>query len=360
MARLQAYGFIDSFTNSLNPTIEGLQTKIKRWINAEVTSSQGPTDNMKCKSHAPFTARLGGRACSCARPAGVRVRKLPSPPARPAAVRMCVRPPGVRARAQAPARCPQGPLTSATLFAHLLPQPAAAAPLCGRGTGRRQRRGDGTRLAAACGGPARVRHRRLAPQADHIGVARPGSGIGPGPAVALPGSGIAVWRLRLTTPAAAAAASAARRRMASGPTGARRACACASSLHRPPARLLCACAWPGSWALARASARARGARTSAGASEAGGDGNGRANMTKRHCVHESKRPLRPGRRSGRHLRVARPGGGGHCSARERRIPSRWRILCSARAKDLLPVLSALRWRPGDPLRPHEGHGTISL
>jgi len=113
MARLQAYGFIDSFTNSLNPTIEGLQTKIKRWINAEVTSSQGPTDNMKCKSHAPFTARLGGRACSCARPAGVRVRKLPSPPARPAAVRMCVRPPGVRARAQAPARCPQGPLTPA-------------------------------------------------------------------------------------------------------------------------------------------------------------------------------------------------------------------------------------------------------
>jgi hypothetical protein len=112
---------------------------------------------MKCKSHAPFTARLGGRACSCARPAGVRVRKLPSPPARPAAVRMCVRPPGVRARAQAPARCPQGPLTSATLFAHLLPQPAAAAPLCGRGTGRRQRRGDGTRLAAACGGPARAR-----------------------------------------------------------------------------------------------------------------------------------------------------------------------------------------------------------
>jgi len=53
-------------------------------------------------------------------------------------------------------------------------------------------------------------------------------------------------------------------------------------------------------------------------------------------------------------------GGGHCSARERRIPSRWRILCSARAKDLLPVLSALHWRPGDPLRPHEGHGTISL
>ena len=167
MARLQAYGFIDSFTNSLNPTIEGLQTKIKRWINAEVTSSQGPTDNMKCKSHAPFTARLGGRACSCARPAGVRVRMLPSPPARPAAVRMCVRPPGVRARAQAPARCPQGPLTSATLFAHLLPQPAAAAPLCCRGTGRRRRRGDGTRLAAACGGLARVLHRRLAPQADH-------------------------------------------------------------------------------------------------------------------------------------------------------------------------------------------------
>ena len=147
---------------------------------------------------------------------------------------------------------------------------------------------------------------------------------------------------------------------APGAPGARRACACSSSLHRLPARLLCACAWPGSWALARASACARGARTSAGASEAGGDGNGRANMTKRHCVHESKRPLRPGRRSGRHLRVARPGGGGHCSARERRIPSRWRILCSARAKDLLPVLSALRWRPGDPLRPHEGHGTISL
>jgi hypothetical protein len=144
-------------------------------------------------------------------------------------------------------------------------------------------------------------------QADHIGVARPGSGIGPGPAVALPGSGIAVWRLRLTTPAAAAAASAGRRRMASGPTGARRACASASSLHRLPARLLCSCAWPGSWALARASARARGARTSAGASEAGGDGNGRANMTKRHCVHESKRPLQS---SGRHLRVARPGGGG--------------------------------------------------
>jgi hypothetical protein len=116
ICRLQAYGFIDSFTNSLNPTIEGLQTKIKRWINAEVTCSLGPTDNMKCKSHAPFTARLGGRACSCARPAGVRVRKLPSPPARPAAVRMCVRPPGVRARAQAPARCPQGPLTSATLL----------------------------------------------------------------------------------------------------------------------------------------------------------------------------------------------------------------------------------------------------
>ncbi len=37
MARLQAYGFIDSFTNSLTPTIEGLQTKIKRWINAKVT-----------------------------------------------------------------------------------------------------------------------------------------------------------------------------------------------------------------------------------------------------------------------------------------------------------------------------------
>ena len=135
MARLQAYGFIDSFTNSLNPTIEGLQTKIKRWINAEVTNPLGPTDNMKCKSHAPFTARLGGRACSCARPAGVRVRKLPSPPARPAAVRMCVRPPGVRARAQAPARCPQGPLTSATLFAHLL-TPAT------RGGGAAVRPGD--------------------------------------------------------------------------------------------------------------------------------------------------------------------------------------------------------------------------
>ena len=34
MARLQAYGFIDSFTNSLNPTIESLQNKSKRWINA--------------------------------------------------------------------------------------------------------------------------------------------------------------------------------------------------------------------------------------------------------------------------------------------------------------------------------------
>jgi hypothetical protein len=105
MARLQAYGFIDSFTNSLNPTIEGLQTKIKRWINAEVTNPLGPTDNMKCKSHAPFTARLGGRACSCARPAGVRVRKLPSPPARPAAVRMCVaRQLGARARVCSRAR----------------------------------------------------------------------------------------------------------------------------------------------------------------------------------------------------------------------------------------------------------------
>ena len=134
MARLQAYGFIDSFTNSLNPTIEGLQTKIKRWINAKVTCSLGPTDNMKCKSHAPFTARLGGRACSCARPAGVRVRKLPSPPARPAAVRMCAHP--------ACARVHKRPLVARR--AHLLPQPSS--PTYSRNPRRRRR--------CAAGGPA--------------------------------------------------------------------------------------------------------------------------------------------------------------------------------------------------------------
>ena len=165
MARLQAYGFIDSFTNSLNPTIEGLQTKIKRWINAEVTSSQGPTDNMKCKSHAPFTARLGGRACSCARPAGVRVRKLPSPPARPAAVRMCVRPPGGRARAQEPARCPPGPLTPAT-------------------SGRRAARGGtGAREGLLAGLPGSPRHCRAVCPPTHCrpcswALARAGPPVG--------------------------------------------------------------------------------------------------------------------------------------------------------------------------------------
>jgi hypothetical protein len=159
---------------------------------------------MKCKSHAPFTARLGGRACSCARPAGVRVRKLPSPPARPAAVRMCVRPPGVRARAQAPARCPPGPLTPAT-------------------SGRRAARGGtGAREGLLAGLAEGCR-------------ARAGTA---GPSVHPPTAGPAVGRLH---------------------------------------------------ALGRRS----GARASAGASEAGGDGNGGAHMTKRHFVHESKRPLRP-------------------------------------------------------------------
>jgi hypothetical protein len=196
------------FTNSLNPTIENLQNKIKRWINTKVTSSLGPA----------------GRSCSCTRPAGVRVCKLPSPPARPAAVRMCVRPPGGRTCAQAPARCPQGPLTPATsgrraarggtgaregLLAGLAEgcraragtagpsvHPPTAGPAVGRshalgrrsgarasasaseagGDGPRMAGGDEPRLAAACGGPARVRHRRLAHQADHTGGSSGGVG----------------------------------------------------------------------------------------------------------------------------------------------------------------------------------------
>ena len=80
ICRLQAYGFIDSFTNSLNPTIESLQNKIKRWLNAEVTSSLGPA----------------GRSCSCARPApGGRAR---------AQAPFTARPPGCCAHARAPAR----------------------------------------------------------------------------------------------------------------------------------------------------------------------------------------------------------------------------------------------------------------
>ena len=144
VCRLQAYGFIDSFTNSLNPTIEGLQNKIKRWINTEVACSLGPTDAMKGKSHALFTARPGGRARARARPAGVLVR-----------------PPGGRARAQAPARRPHGPLE----YPPLLPQPSCAVrSLDSRPQGRRRRGQRSSSLPSR-----RVRHssRRFAEIQGH-------------------------------------------------------------------------------------------------------------------------------------------------------------------------------------------------
>ena len=134
VCRLHAYGFIDSFTNSLNPTIEGLQIKVKRWINAEIAHSQGPTAEMKGKSHALFTARPGGRARARARPAGVLVR-----------------PPGGRARAQAPftARQPGGcahvraPARRACACASSLHRPPArrlCACACARTAGARVRK----------------------------------------------------------------------------------------------------------------------------------------------------------------------------------------------------------------------------
>ena len=126
VCRLHAYGFIDSFTNSLNPTIEGIQNKIKRWINAEVASSLGPTDAMKGKSQAPFTTRPGVRA-------RVRVRKRPAGVlVRPAGGRVraqapfTTRPPGCYAHVRAPARRPysRNPLAPS---GRLIPAAAAAA-----------------------------------------------------------------------------------------------------------------------------------------------------------------------------------------------------------------------------------------
>ncbi len=97
MARLQAYGFIDSFTNSLNSTIESLQNKLKRWINAKVTSSLGP----------------GGRAVVLVHAPGGRVRAQAPFTARPPGCCAHVRAPARRARACTSARSlPAGPTYS--------------------------------------------------------------------------------------------------------------------------------------------------------------------------------------------------------------------------------------------------------
>ncbi len=94
MSRLQAYGFIDSFINSLIPTIKSLQNKIKRWINAEVTSSLGPAGRAvvlvrapggRVRAQAPFTARPPGCCAHVRAPARraracTSVRSLPAGP----------------------------------------------------------------------------------------------------------------------------------------------------------------------------------------------------------------------------------------------------------------------------------------
>ena len=102
-----------------------VQNKIKRWINAEVASSLGPTDAMKGKSQAPFTTRPGVRA-------RVRVRKRPAGVlVRPAGGRVraqapfTTRPPGCCAHVRAPARRPysRNPLAPS---GRLIPAPKAA------------------------------------------------------------------------------------------------------------------------------------------------------------------------------------------------------------------------------------------
>ena len=88
VCRIDAFGFIDSFTNKLNPNIESIQHKVKTFINFEVTSRTGPSDAMMRKPHAPFAARPPGgnaRGACEAKQATVRAARelsteLPIPP----------------------------------------------------------------------------------------------------------------------------------------------------------------------------------------------------------------------------------------------------------------------------------------